>query len=104
MAEHRKSIQKLISIPKPMYEVLEKKAQKRGLLIPEYIRHVLLIDLSSDFEKIPLVSEATETRIAKSIKDYKKGKFKTLDLKKNPNAFSDLMKNVKDGELQTTSN
>lgn len=71
-------IQKLITFSPKLYELLEKKAEAMGITFPEYIRGLAVNDIKKSFEYMPLVDEATEKQIAKSLSDKKKEEYAVL--------------------------
>lgn len=71
-------IQKLITFSPNLYVLVEEKAEKLGVSFPEYIRMLAVSDIKEQVEQLPMVDEATEKQIAKSLRDIKEGKYTTI--------------------------
>lgn len=71
----QKRVQKLITFSPQLHQLVELNAKKIGLSFPEYIRILAVNDVKKEVEKELMVSEASEQRIGKSLKDIKKGRF-----------------------------
>ena len=69
----------MISFPSGMYQVLEERSNRRGMLVPEYVRFIVLNEINDDFEKVPLVDIETEKVIAESLDDYDNGDYITAN-------------------------
>lgn len=74
-----KKVQKMITFPVALCEMVEKRAKKVGMLLPEYIRFLVLCDLKAEVDKIPLLDFSTDQKVAKSVEDYEKGDFVVID-------------------------
>lgn len=72
-----------INIPLSMKEYLESKADKFGMPIAGYIKHLILKDIEDMEYPTYLASQETENAHKKAIEDHKKGKtIKVNDIKK----------------------
>ena len=72
-------IQKLITFPPQLYQVVLAKARHLGLSFGEYMRHLAIIDVKKEVEQLPMVSEATDKRIGQSLKDLEEGRYTEVD-------------------------
>ncbi len=82
------SVQKVITFSPTLYNQAEKKAMQMGVAFPEYVRHLLLNDVSpSLLDNELMLSDVQEQRLEKSYADLKTGKFKTLRNKNDIEKF-----------------
>ncbi|MBI3282913.1 hypothetical protein HYZ70_02450 [Candidatus Curtissbacteria bacterium] len=72
-------IQKLITFSPQLYQVVLAKARHLGLSFGEYMRHLAIIDVKKEVEHLPMVDEATDKRIGRSLKDLKEGRYTEVD-------------------------
>ena len=72
-------IQKLITFSPQLYQVVLAKARHLGLSFGEYMRHLAIIDVKKEVEHLPMVSEATDKRIGRSLKDLEEGRYTQVD-------------------------
>lgn len=71
-------IQKLITFSPHLHDLVEKKAEKLGVTFPEYIRMLAVSDIKKQVEALPMVDEATEKQIGKSLQDLQEGRYTVL--------------------------
>jgi hypothetical protein len=75
-----KRIQKVISFPVQLLEKAEYKANKAGMLLPEYIRHVILNDVTDELYGLPVIDDKETVRAVKeSEEDFKRGRYVTIE-------------------------
>ena len=72
-------VQKLITFSPQLYEVVVAKARHLGLSFGEYMRHLAIIDIKEEIERLPMVDEETDKRIGQSLEDLKKGRWTEVD-------------------------
>lgn len=77
-----------INLPLPLKEFLESKANKFGMPITVYVKHLILQDVSDEDYPVFQASERTERAYKKAMKDYKEGK--TIDAKNLKTFFDNL--------------
>ena len=63
-----KRVQKMITFPVEVYERLEEKASILGLLVPEYLRHIVI----NHIEEVEYLSPRAEKRLMKISEDLQK--------------------------------
>jgi predicted DNA-binding protein len=71
-----------VNIPEQMKAFLESKANKFGMPIAGYIKHLILKDIEDMDYPVYQASEATEKAYKKTVKEYAEGKIikvKNLD-------------------------
>jgi hypothetical protein len=71
-------IQKLISFPPELYDFAKTKANKFGFTFSEYIKHLIANDVKFQVEQMEMVDTETEASIARSVEDFKKGRYTVL--------------------------
>ena len=74
-----KHIQKLITFPDPLYKKVKNRADKIGMSFSEYIRMVIFLYTRADFDNYELLDEETSREVEKSMKDFKEGRYVTLE-------------------------
>ncbi len=72
-------IQKLITFSPQLYQVVLTKARQLGLSFGEYMRHLAIIDVKEEIERLPMVDDATDKRIGQSLKDLDEGRYTEVD-------------------------
>lgn len=72
-------IQKLITFSPQLYQVVLTKARQLGLSFGEYMRHLAIIDVKEEIERLPMVDNATDKRIGQSLKDLEEGRYTEVD-------------------------
>lgn len=72
-------VQKLITFSPQLYEVVISKARHLGLSFGEYMRHLAIIDVKEEIERMPMVDEETNKRIGESLKALKEGRYSVID-------------------------
>lgn len=72
------SVQLKVTLPLQLYDYVQARAQKFGLTLSSYIRHLILNDVKKmDIPTFPM-SPKTEAIALKALKDYRAGKLKRL--------------------------
>ncbi|KKR78348.1 MAG: hypothetical protein UU23_C0001G0112 [Candidatus Curtissbacteria bacterium GW2011_GWA1_40_9] len=72
-------VQKLITFSPQLYQVVLTKARQLGLSFGEYMRHLAVIDVKEEIERLPMVDEASDKRIGQSLKDLEEGRYTEVD-------------------------
>jgi len=72
-------IQKLITFPPQLYQVVLAKARHLGLSFGEYMRHLAIIDVKKEVDNLPMVDEQSDKRIGQSLKDLEEGRYTEVD-------------------------
>lgn len=72
-------VQKLITFSPQLYQVVLTKARQLGLSFGEYIRHLAVIDVKEEIERLPMVDNTTDKRIGQSLKDLEEGRYTEVD-------------------------
>ena len=80
-APRTQRLQKLVTVSPRLYQLGKQRADGLGLTFPEYLRHLLVTAIENETQNIPMVDQATEKRIGQSLKEYKAGKYTSI----NPN-------------------
>lgn len=62
-----------VTLPKELYLLVKNKAERFGLNLASYMRHLAIADSKEDFPVYPM-STKTEKLGLKALEDYKKGK------------------------------
>jgi predicted DNA-binding protein len=72
------TIQLKITLPIALYDYLESKAQRFGLAMATYIKHLVIKDVEDmDIPTFPM-SPKTEAVALKALKDYRAGRVKEV--------------------------
>ena len=69
----------MLTFPALMYQTLEKKAERMGILFPEYIRYLAMKDVAQELESIEMVDAETSKRMQESKKAYVRGDYVIYD-------------------------
>ncbi|OGD87446.1 hypothetical protein A2870_03860 [Candidatus Curtissbacteria bacterium RIFCSPHIGHO2_01_FULL_41_11] len=72
-------VQKLITFSPQLYQVVLTKARQLGLSFGEYMRHLAVIDVKEEIERLPMVDDASDKRIGQSLKDLEEGRYTEVD-------------------------
>lgn len=72
-------VQKLITFSPQLYQVVLTKARQLGLSFGEYMRHLAIIDVKEEVERLPMVDEETNKRIGESLAALKEGRYSIVD-------------------------
>ncbi|MBI4037414.1 hypothetical protein HY382_00005 [Candidatus Curtissbacteria bacterium] len=72
-------VQKLITFSPQLYQVVLTKARQLGLSFGEYMRHLAVIDVKEEIERLPIVDDASDKRIGQSLKDLEEGRYVEVD-------------------------
>lgn len=72
-------VQKLITFPPQLYEIVLAKARQLGLSFGEYIRHLAIIDIKEEIERLPMIDQETNERIGQSLQDLKENRYTEID-------------------------
>ena len=73
------TIQLKVTLPVELYDYLESKAQRFGLAMATYIKHLVIKDVEDMDLPTYKMSPKTEAVALKALKDYRAGKLKRLD-------------------------
>ncbi len=68
------TIQLKVTLPVELYDYLESKAQRFGLAMATYIKHLVIKDVEDMDIPIFKMSSKTEAVALKALKDYRAGK------------------------------
>ncbi len=68
-----------ITLPNELYLHVKSKAERFGLNLASYIRHLVINDVKDVEIPVFKMSEKRERIALKAVEDYKKGKTKVLD-------------------------
>ncbi len=74
MSASKTRVQKMLTFPKAMYNLLEKRAEDVGLNTPEYIRYLVVNDIKSADLNIGFINQT----LAEARDEYKLGKTTTI--------------------------
>ena len=69
-----------VTLPDELYLHLKSKAEKFGLNLASYVRHLVINDVKDVDVPVFRMSEKTEKIALKAIEDYKNGKTHKIDL------------------------
>ena len=72
------TIQLKVTLPLALYDYLESKAQRFGLALATYVKHLVIKDVEDMDLPIYKMSAKTEAVALKALKDYRSGKLKRL--------------------------
>ncbi len=73
-----KSVQKLITFPKGLYEQIMSKAEYTGVGFSDYIRHISIRYLEEELP-VEYLNERQETSLGDAMKDIAEGRFTEHD-------------------------
>jgi antitoxin component of RelBE/YafQ-DinJ toxin-antitoxin module len=73
------SIQIKITLPLQLQEFVQSKADKFGLSVATYIRHLVLDDVKDMDMPVFKMSEKTEKNVLKALKEHTQGKTHQID-------------------------
>jgi hypothetical protein len=96
------TVQKMITFPRALAEAAEERAKKYGLLLPEYIRFLVLEQIKRDEERefVEIADEKTEKAIGEALEDYKYGRYTVLKRGEDIDNYCDrIFKKKKNGKL-----
>jgi hypothetical protein len=86
-------VQKQITFPTQLYELVLKRVESLGVSFSEYMRSLAISDIKiKDHEEdIPMVDAGVEKQIGKSLEDIKKGRYHVLNTSEDiSNHFNNL--------------
>ena len=72
------TIQLKVTLPAALYDYLESKAQRFGLAMATYVKHLVIKDVEDMDLPTYKMSSKTEAVALKALKDYRAGKLKRL--------------------------
>jgi len=72
------TIQLKVTLPAALYDYLESRAQRFGLAMATYVKHLVIKDVEDMDLPTYKMSSKTEAVALKALKDYRAGKLKRL--------------------------
>jgi len=70
--------QKLISFPNPLYAIANQKVKRIGISFSEYVRFLMIRDIETEFQEMPILGKKTIKEITQAMLDYKKERYTRL--------------------------
>lgn len=74
VTERKRTVQSMITFPQNLYRLVEMRAKRYGMLVPEYIRFLALDDIRDEADKVEILDEKTSREVGKALKDIKEGR------------------------------